>query len=140
MKRTPFFHTTLIVLAAITISVVLDTYLTSGFEIGSDRIRVVDGDTVAIGDVTYRLTGYDTPETYLPRCAFEKDLGQRATNRLQALISSVETIRIEPTGRDDYYGRELAGMMVNALNVGEILISEGLARPYSGGKRLGWCG
>jgi endonuclease YncB( thermonuclease family) len=132
-------RTTLIVLFAIAVSIVLDRDPNSTFEVGSERIRVVDGDTVDIDDVAYRLTGYDTPETYMPRCAYEKDLGQKATDRLQELVSSVETVRIEPSHREEYHGRELAAMIVGRRDVGTILIREGLARPYSGGARKSWC-
>jgi endonuclease YncB( thermonuclease family) len=44
------------------------------------------------------------------------------------------------SGKLDRYGRTLASVTVNGRDVGEILIGEGLARPYQGGRRGSWCG
>ncbi len=65
--------------------------------------------------------------------------GLTAKARLQELIASGET-KLEESGKIDRYGRTLATLRVNGVNVGDILIKEGLARPYTGrGKREGWC-
>lgn len=133
------FCTTVIALVVFGLTAAVNAYQTRSFHVTPDQIRVVDGDTVEIDDIPYRLTGYDTPETFFAKCDFEKDLGQRAADRLQNLISGAETVRIEPTGRVDYHGRELAAMLVRSQDVGTTLISEGLARPYGGGQRAGWC-
>ena len=43
-----------------------------GEPIAPDRVRVVDGDTIAVGKVTYRLVGFDAPETGMrAKCASE---------------------------------------------------------------------
>lgn len=39
----------------------------------------------------------------------------------------------------DRYGRTLARMMLDGLDVAELLIAENLARKYAGGRRQGWC-
>lgn len=39
----------------------------------------------------------------------------------------------------DRYDRGLARLIVQQLDVADTLVSEGLARRYNGGKRLGWC-
>ena len=36
-------------------------------------------------------------------------------------------------------GRVDATVIADGADVGKVLIEEGLARPYSGGKRRGWC-
>ncbi len=64
---------------------------------------------------------------------------KRATRRLRELLASGE-VRLIESGRRDRYGRSLAHLHVNRRDVGQILINEGLARPYDGGQRLGWCG
>ena len=38
----------------------------------------------------------------------------------------------------DVYGRKLRNLAVDGRDVGDVLVSEGLARPYGGGRR-GWC-
>ncbi|MEX0303290.1 MAG: thermonuclease family protein [Leisingera sp.] len=42
-------------------------------------------------------------------------------------------------GRDKY-GRGLGRVILNGNARGDILISEGLARRYTRGRRKGWCG
>ena len=53
----------------------------------------MDGDTIrSPAGVTYRLLGFDTPETYRSRCAEELSLGIKAKRRLDQLIASGERI------------------------------------------------
>ena len=66
-------------------------------------------------------------------------LGRRATHRLKELLASGE-VRVIESGKLDRYGRTLAHLTVNGRDVGGVLIGEGLARPYNGGRRQGWCG
>lgn len=102
---------------------------------------VYDGDTVELHcgaqRRTGRLQGVDTPETKTPRCPAESALGQRATARLRALVKSGE-VRIYLLGHDRY-GRDLVRLTVAGRDAGAVLIAEGLARPYHGGARAGWC-
>lgn len=99
--------------------------------------RVVDGDTLHAGGLKIRLMGFDTPELRA-RCEAEAILAKRATERLQELAGESD-VRFCPSGKDRY-GRTLATMPVNGKNVADILIGEGLAREYHGGRRAGWCG
>ncbi|MDY6960287.1 MAG: thermonuclease family protein [Pseudomonadota bacterium] len=102
-------------------------------------LRVIDGDTVAVGERRIRLMGLDAPEARGAKCPREKILGVAAKLRLAALTASPERVRLEPSGRRDRYGRELARLLVDGRDVATILIGEGLAHPYSGGRRQGWC-
>jgi endonuclease YncB( thermonuclease family) len=43
-----------------------------------------------------------------------------------------------PDGQDRY-GRTLAVVLADGRDVAEVLIGEGLAREYHGGRREGWC-
>lgn len=100
---------------------------------------VVDGDTIkAPYGVTYRLLGFDTPETYFAKCDAELELGLAAKERLEELLRTSEVTVIE-SGKRDKYGRTLAYLKADGRDVGEILIGEGLARPYHGEKRKSWC-
>jgi endonuclease YncB( thermonuclease family) len=101
---------------------------------------VVDGDTIkAPYGVTYRLLGYDTPETHFAQCDAERRLGRVASRRLEELLRRGR-VRVVESGRRDRYGRTLANVYVNGRDVAEIMVEEGLARPYEGGKRESWCG
>lgn len=101
---------------------------------------VVDGDTIkAPYGVTYRLLGYDTPETRFAKCDAERELGLAAKERLEELLANSE-VKVLENGKRDRWGRSLAHLTADGRDVGEILIGEGLARPYHGKKRDGWCG
>ena len=110
------------------------TKILSAFE-----VVTVDGDTIDHGDDRYRLVGFDTPETYRPQCAAEKALGLKAKARLSELIETAGQIKLVIETDLDVHDRFLAVGRVAGQNVGTILISEGLARPYDGGKRQSWC-
>lgn len=101
---------------------------------------VVDGDTFRLGGEKIRIADIDTPETHPARCADEAALGTAATQRLHALLNG-GAIALTPIDRDtDRYGRKLRIVSVDGTNVGDTLIEEGLARPYEGSRRAGWCG
>lgn len=107
--------------------------------IGGGINCVVDGDTIWMEGVKIRIADIDAPETHPPRCAAEAELGDRATRRLQQLLNA-GPVTLEPIARDeDRYGRKLRLIMRNGASLGEALVSEGLARPYHGGPRQGWC-
>src|SRR5262245_7194491 len=114
----------------------------------------IDGDTVIQGGRTYRLVGFDTPETgEKAKCNAERILGGMAHARLQQLINqgNVELIEVRCScvpgtagTRFCNYGRACGTLKVRGKDVGSILIAERLARPficgkYSCPKRQGWC-
>src|SRR5947208_9894633 len=53
-----------------------------------DRIRVIDGDTIALKGErqNVRLVGFNAPETRDALCPEEKQLGERAKRRLLELL------------------------------------------------------
>ena len=105
----------------------------------SSAFIVIDGDTIrSPAGVKYRLMGFDAPETYQARCDEELQLGLKAKARMEQLIASGTARLIEH--RLDKYGRTLAELTIDGNDVAETMISEGLARPYHGERRQGWCG
>lgn len=108
--------------------------------LGASEVIAVDGDTIDHGDDRYRLVGFDAPETFRAQCDAEKALGLRAKDRLREIIQTNGQVELEINPEMDRYGRLLATARVSGKEVGSILISEGLARPYAGGKRGSWCG
>lgn len=103
--------------------------------------RVIDGDTfedLGSGD-RYRLENIDTPETG-PRaqCRAERDLGDRATARARAFIAGAGRLDVRRTGRIDRYDRIIAFVRIDGRDLGELMIAEGLARPWRG-RREPWC-
>lgn len=106
---------------------------------GGGQNCVVDGDTFWMDGEKIRIADIDTPETHPSRCAEEERLGNAATDRLQALLNA-GAFELSPIDRDtDRYGRKLRIVERNGVSLGGVLVSEGLARPYGGGPRAGWC-
>jgi len=99
---------------------------------------VVDGDTIWFEGRKIRLADINTPEISQPGCAFEAELGERATMRLTALLNEGPfTLRRE--GRDrDRYGRELRVLLRDGQSLGATLVAEGLAEEWQG-RRGDWC-
>lgn len=104
---------------------------------------VIDGDTVdmscpGMGAFRARLTGYDTPEAVEPGCAAEAQAARQATARLRSLVAEAQSVQ-PGFGGTDRYGRRLVRLSLDGRDVGAVLIAEGLAVPYSGGRRIDWC-
>jgi micrococcal nuclease len=100
---------------------------------------VVDGDTFWIQGEKVRIADIDAPETHPPRCAEEADLGERATLRLQALLNAGPVTLASADRNTDRYGRLLRIVERDGRSLGEQLVSEGLARRWTG-RRMPWCG
>lgn len=100
---------------------------------------VVDGDTLWSEGVKIRIADIDTPEVGEPKCASEKALGERATARLIQLVNAGPFEMQAWQGRDeDKYGRKLRVLVRGGRSLGDILVSEGLARTWTG-RREAWC-
>ena len=106
--------------------------------------RVVDGDTVDITldlgfDILYnnriRLHGIDTPESRT-RDLEEKKLGLAAKDRVKELcpVGSTVTVKTTKDGRGKF-GRILGEIYVGDVNVNKLLVEEGHAVEYFGGKK-----
>ena len=106
-------------------------------------IKVLDGDTIDVHFVLpfgiavrkrVRLFGINTPETRT-RDPIEKAKGYAARDRLLELLEGNRgSVDIKYHG-DGKFGRPLGELFVNGQNINEILVSEGHAIPYFGGKR-----
>lgn len=103
-------------------------------------IYVIDGDTIRVGGTTYRLVGFDTPETWRPQCDYERAAGEAATNQLKAYIGQQPvTLELVVLPGLDRYERHLARFFVDGMDVADLMINAGLARLYDGGRRTSWC-
>jgi micrococcal nuclease len=121
--------------------------------VDQNQVEVLDGDTIRIAGETFRLVGFDAPETYRARCPSERELGSRATFRLRQLVAGggLELERVTcscPTGTEGTrrcnYGRSCGTLYARGQDVGPMLIAEGLARAYVCGRtscppRESWC-
>ena len=105
----------------------------------SAEIRVWDGDSIRLGTTrqseAVRIFNIDAPEIE-GQCAYETDLALQSKIRLAELLKG-QRIEILHQGTDRY-GRTLAAIRVEGRDVGDILVSEGLARTWAG-RREPWC-
>lgn len=110
-------------------------------------VTVIDGDTVEARVQVWmghevltrvRLKDIDAPELR-GACASERDQAQASRDRLAGLVGgrSVVLTDIRP---DKYFGRVIARIISpDGVDAGGALLAGGLARPYRGGRRQGWC-
>ncbi|HRD78453.1 MAG TPA: thermonuclease family protein [Hyphomicrobiaceae bacterium] len=103
------------------------------------RIEVVDGDSVRLDGIEWRLKGFDTPEIATSRCEAERRLGLLAKARLEALITAATVVDLAGDGEKDRHKRPLGDLLLDGVNVRDLMVTELLARPYNGGRRKGWC-
>ncbi len=107
---------------------------------------VIDGDTLRINGTRLRLRAIDAPETHRPGCAAEAALGALATGRLRQLVGEARAIEIRESGDRDRHGRPLVDLLLDGVDAGDVLITEGLAVAYRPGRaawkdrRRHWCG
>lgn len=103
---------------------------------------VKDGDTFYWGQEEIRLFNVDAPELTRWQCARARDIAIRATARLAELLAA-GNIDIRRVGVDRY-GRTLAVVSANGHDVGQTLIREGLALPWTRANASWrysvWCG
>ncbi len=109
-------------------------------------LKVLDGDTfLAEAElwpgqslrIHVRLRGIDAPEKKA-RCAAERDRAAAAREALARHLG--EEVRISNIAGAKYYGRVLADVSgTDGRDVSRMMLADGLARPYSGGRRDGWC-
>ncbi|SFV32207.1 hypothetical protein SAMN05216456_1570 [Devosia crocina] len=108
---------------------------------GPQKRCLVDGDTIWLGGMkeSLRLKDFDTPESMGHLCGgqAEVELANRASARLlQLLNENVWTVEIFGTDRTG--SRLEATIRIDGVDVGDILISEGLARRWPNGHEF-WC-
>ncbi len=109
-------------------------------------VSVYDGDTITVRariwlgqdiEVSVRLDGIDTPELR-GKCEDEKKLAQKARDFLIKLAG--DTVMLRDIHYGKYAGRVIARVLTeDGEDLVAALINAGHGRPYSGGKRQGWC-
>ncbi len=100
------------------------------------RVRVWPGTDVT---TKVRLRTVDAPEMQY-RCEDERVKAHAAREALAALLRQ-GSVTITNVQQDRYGGRVDADVATAGTpNVADALMARGLARPYDGGRRDGWCG
>jgi endonuclease YncB( thermonuclease family) len=100
-------------------------------------VYVIDGDTIRFRGETIRIENIDAPEMPMhAKCQAEAKLALVAKARM-AQLTDGRTPVLQRHGLDRY-GRTLARVSVDGVDVGEELVAENLAVPW-GGHRARWC-
>jgi micrococcal nuclease len=97
---------------------------------------VVDGDTFWLKGEKIRIANIDTPELGKPACLDEMERAAKATRRLVELLNGGD-LALNREGLDQY-GRTLATLGRDGVDIGDVLVAEGLARTWTG-RRESWC-
>lgn len=110
-------------------------------------IGVLDGDTVTVRlhvwigqdiETHVRIAGIDTPEIK-GKCEKERVLAQAARDEITSLLAD-NRIRLYNIRLEKYAGRVLAeAHTTDGASIADHMIGKGLARPYGGERRAGWC-
>lgn len=110
-------------------------------------VKVYDGDTFTVNiagcpdvlckNMPVRISGIDAPEIR-GKCPQEISGAIAAKNYLAGQVMNAKDIALHDPTRDKYF-RINAHVLVDGVSVGDDMVSKGLARTYTGGKRIGWC-
>lgn len=87
--------------------------------------------------ISIRIIGIDTPEMR-GKCQAEKSKAKEAKVFINRFLRSAKKIRLVEVERGKYF-RLLARIEADGQDISRLMIKKGLARPYEGGKRKGWC-
>ncbi len=109
-------------------------------------VRVIEGDSLVVNvpsfppivghEIAVRIAGCDTPELrdWRPEV---RDLAQRAKALTAELAPIGSRVWLRDIRRDKYF-RLLARVRTDSGDIGGILLRQGLAVPYEGGKKAAW--
>lgn len=107
-----------------------------------------DGDTLTVsipgvpplfGDkIPVRISGIDTPEIK-GKCLQEKAKAKEAKALVKSLLAKAKRVDLLEVGRDKYF-RINSRVIADGVDVGAVLLQQGMAVPYDGGtKTHNWC-
>ena len=97
-----------------------------------DKVLAFFGDNVKI-----RLAGIDTPEIKGSKCAKENRLAQKARDYLNYTLKKANSIIVDTNKRDNF-GRYLAVLYVDDININNLMLARGYARVEQKGYH-NWC-
>lgn len=98
--------------------------------------EAIDGDTLrdAAGE-RYRVENIDAPERgRRAECPEERILAEASAAYVEAWLAPARRVEAHPVGRRDRYGRVVARIEIDGVDLGERLIARGLAQPWRGRK------
>ena len=113
------------------------TEVNSIYDADTFRVTIKKWPDIIGKRIPIRIKGVDAPELR-GKCDAEKSKAKAAKQFTVAALRSATTIELRNMKRGKYF-RILADVFIDGRSLGKQIISNGYARPYDGGKRLGWC-
>lgn len=114
--------------------------------ISGRMLWVIDGDTyqitsqIAPDGEPVRARHFDTPEKGdRAACEAERVKARQATEAAGRLLPRGAAVLLSDLGRDRYSRLLAAVSLPDGRDLAAVMIGAGLAVPYEGGKKLGWC-
>ena len=100
---------------------------------------VLDGSTILYAGRKVRLADIDAPSISGARCDAERSRGGDAKLRLREILNEGDVTLVSAKGAPGKEGASRHLVVRNGQSIGNRLVREGLARPWTGQHRS-WCG
>ncbi len=100
---------------------------------------VLDGSTILYAGRKVRLADIDAPAIAEARCDAERSRGGDAKLRLREILNEGDVTLVSAKGAPGKEGASRHLVVRNGQSIGNRLVREGLARPWTGQHRS-WCG
>jgi len=112
------------------ISICLIFFFLTYYDVKSDEIKIIDGDTIHLNNEKIRFTGIDTPELK-QTCSKNNEIIYCGIQARQLLINKIgkNKVKCVREGKDQYK-RTLAECFVNDLSLSSYLVKSGYAFAY----------
>lgn len=94
----------------------------------STNISVIDGDTINFNNLKIRMIWLDAPESNNSRYWYAECFGKEAKEHLESLVWNKSNITLEMDSSQwelDMYGRTLAYVMIDGININTQMIADG---------------
>ena len=112
------------------ISICLIFFLITSFDVKSNKVKVVDGDTIHLNGEKIRFSGIDTPEIK-QLCNKNNEVIKCGILAKELLINKIGKNKVECFNEGvDRYKRILAECFVNNQSLSKYLVREGFAFAY----------
>ena len=112
------------------ISICLIFFFLTYFDVKSQELKIVDGDTIHLNSEKIRFTGIDTPELK-QTCHKDNEVIQCGIKAKELLIKRIGNSKVNCIKEDkDRYGRILAECFIGNVSLSRYLVRNGYAFAY----------
>ncbi|TPE55645.1 thermonuclease family protein [Maribrevibacterium harenarium] len=109
----------------------------SVYDADTFRVDIAGWPDIVGKNMSVRVNGVDAAEIR-GKCEGEKQLARQARDFTRQFLANGQVIELRNIQRGKYF-RLLADVYVDGHSLTDALLQSGLARPYDGGSRQGWC-